>query len=83
MPVNIEEIKKLPPKDKLRLIDDLLESIDDAEIEDYLNEEDDEIDNILKERWEKYQTGKIKFSPLEDVMERLRKNSEERNRKKK
>jgi putative addiction module component (TIGR02574 family) len=82
MPLNIEEIKKLPDQEKLKLIDELLGSIDDSIIESYLKEEEDEIDNILKERWEKYQSGKMKFSPLEDVIERLRKKSKERNKKK-
>jgi putative addiction module component (TIGR02574 family) len=82
MPLNIDDIKKLPDREKLQLIDELLESIDDNTINEYLNEEEDLTDNILKERWELYQSGKMKFSPFEEAIARLRKKSEERNNKK-
>lgn len=81
MPLNVEEIKKLPDHEKLKLIDELLKSIDDETIEVYLKEEDDLADNTLKERWEKYQTGNMKFSPMEEVINRLKGRSKERNRK--
>ncbi|MCX6316455.1 MAG: addiction module protein [Bacteroidetes bacterium] len=81
MAVNVEEIKKMSDHDKLKLIDELLKSIDDETIEEYLSEEMDETSNILNERIAKYESGNMKFSPLEDVISRLRKRSEDRNRK--
>ena len=70
MPVNLEEIKKLPDQEKLRIIDELLVSIDDSVINEYLTETEE--DNILRERWEEYQSGKMQFDSWENVQKRLR-----------
>jgi putative addiction module component (TIGR02574 family) len=77
MAVNVEEIKKMSDHEKLKLIDELLKSIDDETIEEYLSEETDETSNILNERIAKYESGNMKFSSLEDVISRLRKRSED------
>lgn len=79
MPVNIEEIKKLSDQEKLRLIDELLASIDDSVIDSYLSEDDE--DNILRERWEEYQSGKMKFDSWENVHERLKEKAKQRQKK--
>ena len=79
MPVNINEIKKLPDFEKLRLIDELLNSIDDTTIEEYLSSAETNIESILMERWELFETGKMKFSPLEEVEKKKKKNSDKRN----
>jgi putative addiction module component (TIGR02574 family) len=65
MSLNFEEIKKLSDKDKLKLIDDILDSIDEEAIDDYLSEKDE--DNVLRERWEKYQSGKTTFNSWEET----------------
>jgi putative addiction module component (TIGR02574 family) len=72
MPVNVEEIKKLPDQEKLILVDEILDSIDQSIIDNYLAVEEDETDKILKERWEKYQSGKMKFDSWENAYERLK-----------
>jgi hypothetical protein len=46
--LNFEEIKKLSDKDKLKLIDDILDSIDEEAIDDDLSEKAE--DNVLRER---------------------------------
>ena len=70
MPLNLEEIKKLPDQEKLRIIDELLVSIDDSVINEYLTETEE--DKILRERFEEYQSGKMQFDSWENVQERLR-----------
>jgi putative addiction module component (TIGR02574 family) len=72
MPINIDEIKKLPDQEKLKLIDELLESIDNSVIDNYLCEAETETDNILRERWEEYKSGKMKFDSWENAYARLR-----------
>jgi putative addiction module component (TIGR02574 family) len=72
MPVNVEEIKKLPDQEKLILVDEILDSIDQSIIDNYLAVEEDETDKILKERWEKYQSGKMTFDSWENAYERMK-----------
>jgi putative addiction module component (TIGR02574 family) len=72
MPVNVEEIKKLSDKEKLLLVDEILDSVNPSAIDNYLATEEDETDNILKERWEIYQSGKMQFDSWENVYERLK-----------
>ena len=79
MPVNLEEIKKLPDQEKLRIIDELLVSIDDSVINEYLTETEE--DNILRERWEEYQSGKMQFDSWENVQERIREKARLRQKK--
>jgi putative addiction module component (TIGR02574 family) len=68
MPLNFEEIKKLSDKDKLSLIDDMLDSVDEKAIDNYLAKSED---NILHERWEKYKSGKTTFTSCEETRENL------------
>lgn len=74
MAVNVEEVK-MSDQEKLKLIDELLSSIDASSIDEYLCEADDETNSILNERSEKYQSGNMKFFPLEDIIGRLREKS--------
>jgi putative addiction module component (TIGR02574 family) len=76
MPLNLEEIKKLSDKDKLKLIDDILDSIDEETIDEYLAEKTE--DNILRERWEKYKSGKTAFTNWEKTRENLEKAAQKR-----
>jgi putative addiction module component (TIGR02574 family) len=78
--MNLEEIKNLSYQEKLLLIDELLLSIDHSVIENYLNSEKNEADAILQERWKKYKSGKMRCSPVEDVINRLKYKSAERNK---
>ncbi|TMI72628.1 MAG: hypothetical protein E6H09_09585 [Bacteroidetes bacterium] len=68
MPLNFEEIKKLSDKDKLSLIDDMLDSVDEKAIDNYLAKSED---NILRERREKYKSGKTTFTSWEETRENL------------
>jgi putative addiction module component (TIGR02574 family) len=70
MSLNIDDIKKLPDQEKLKLIDEILESIDEEIIDEHLRETKE--DNILRERWEKYKSGNIQFDSWENVEKRLR-----------
>lgn len=70
MPVDISKIKKLPVEQKLKIIDELWKSIDDSEVNTLSEKE--EI-NLLEERMELYEKGKLKFSPWNDVKEHLHK----------
>ena len=72
MPVNVDEIKKLPDQEKLLLVDEILDSIDQSIIDNYLAVEEDETDKILKERLELYQSGKLKSDSWENVQERIK-----------
>jgi len=70
MPVNIDDIKKLPDQEKLRIIDELLVSIDDSVINEYLTESEE--DSILRERLDAYHSGNMQFDSWENVQKRLR-----------
>ena len=76
MPVNIDDIKKLSDEEKLKIIDELLESIDDDYINQHLSEADE--DSIIKERWEEYKAGKTKFYFSEEARKRLTDEAQER-----
>jgi putative addiction module component (TIGR02574 family) len=81
MPVNVEEIKKLSDKEKLQLIDEIWESIeDDWQNEEY--EESPQVLQLLEERQAAYEKGEMKFTPWEDVMKRLKQNLEENKKEK-
>ena len=80
MPFSFEEINKLSDKEKLKLIDDILESIDQDAIDDYLTDKNE--DNILQERLEKYKSGKTIFTAWEDVQKKkLREEAQKRMKK--
>ncbi len=72
MPVNVEEIKKLTDQEKLLLVDEILDSVDQTAIDSYLTIEENEIDKILNERWNLYQSGKMQFDSWDNVYERLK-----------
>lgn len=75
MPVDIKEIKKLPRKEKLKLIDQLWDSIDDGPPCSYTAEEEKK---ILFERLEDIKTGKAKTDTWENVKKRLIEKSSQR-----
>lgn len=68
MPVNIEEIKKLSNEEKLKLIDELWESIDENIIDEALESEESQ---ILRERMTKYEKGSMTFRSWEDVKKEI------------
>lgn len=79
MPINVDEIKKLPNEEKLKIIDELWESIeDDWENEEY--EESPEVIQLLEERQAAYERGEMKFTPWEDVLKRLREKLQNNNK---
>jgi putative addiction module component (TIGR02574 family) len=82
MPVNIDEIKTLPNEEKLKIIDELWESIeDDWEKEE--QGESSEIMHLLEEREEVYKKGGMKSYKWEEVEEKIKKNlAQQKNEKK-
>lgn len=73
MPVNIDEIKKLPDEEKIKLIDELWESIEnDWQQEDY--EESHEVIQMLEERQAAYDRGEMKFRSWDEVLKELKQN---------
>jgi putative addiction module component (TIGR02574 family) len=64
MPVKIDDIKKLPDQEKLKLFDQLLENMDEDVINEFLETEEDQ---ILKERLEKYEKGEMTFRSWDEV----------------
>ena len=87
MPFDISEIKKLPIKERLRIIDELWESIDAERDEDEQlvlheeqakygveedeEEESDEVITMLEERWERYKRGEGRSYTIEEIREIL------------
>jgi putative addiction module component (TIGR02574 family) len=76
MDLNLEEIKKLPVKEKLKIIDEIWESIEEGWENEEAEEESPETIALLAERFEKYQSGETKFYSWEEVQERIKKNLE-------
>jgi len=68
MGFNLRDIKKLPVEQKLKIIDELWDSIEDAEINTLSQRKEM---NLLEERMELYEKGKLKFSPWDEAKERL------------
>ena len=68
------EIKKMPPKEKLKLIEKLCKSIDN----DIIKTEED---IIIEERGRLFEAGKMKFDSWENAKKRLLKKAERRNKK--
>lgn len=64
MPVNIDHIKKLPNEEKLRIIDEIWESIDQDIINESLESEEDQ---VLRERMEEYHKGSMTFRSWDEV----------------
>jgi len=84
MPVNIDDIKKLPTPEKLKLIDELWESIeDDWSQYDNGEEESPEVIALLEERLEKYEKGEMKSYTWEEVKKRIEANLEQQRNEKK
>jgi len=79
MLLNINDINKLSDAEKLQLVDEILDSIDNSVIKNYISQQEDETDNILKERWEEYQSGRMKFDTWENVYRRLQEKTKSRN----
>jgi putative addiction module component (TIGR02574 family) len=72
MPFDISEIKNLLTEEKLRIIDELWESIDTDEV---FEEESPEVIAMLEERMAKYERGEGKFYTVEEIKAMLEKNS--------
>jgi putative addiction module component (TIGR02574 family) len=84
MPFNIEEIKKLSNEEKLRIIDELWESIEaDWVNPDIQQEESPEVISMLEERLAKYEKGEMKSYTWEEVQEHVKKNLEQQRNGKK
>lgn len=64
MPINIDDIKKLPNEEKLKIIDELWESIDKDIINETLQSEEEQ---ILRERMEQYEKGTMTFRTWDEV----------------
>jgi len=68
MPVNIDDIKKLPKEEKLRIIDELWESIDENIIDEALESEEN---LVLRERIAEYEKGSMTFRSWEEVKKEI------------
>ena len=64
MPVNIDDIKKLPVEEKLKILDELLDNIDEDIINEHLESEEDQ---VLRERLAEYEKGNMTFHSWEEV----------------
>jgi putative addiction module component (TIGR02574 family) len=81
MPVNIDDIKKLPNEEKLKIIDELWGSIeDDWEQRTNVEEESPEVIALLEERLEKYEKGEMNSYTWEEVKSRIEANLEQQRR---
>ena len=74
MPIAVAEIKKMPVKEKLRLIEKLSNSID----ADLIKTEEDA---LLQQRIELLEKGKLRFDTWENSKKRLLKKSTLRSKK--
>ena len=74
MPIAVAEIKKMPVKEKLRLIEKLSNSIDT----DLIKTEEDA---LLQQRIELLEKGKLRFDTWENAKKRLLKKSTLRSKK--
>lgn len=71
--IDLNEIKKLPVADRLQLIDDLWQTIDD-EMPVITEEEESK---IIEERMALYEKGALKFYPWEEVKARIQQRLQE------
>jgi len=89
--INIDEIKKLPVSERIRIIDELWQSIEEEKESFILNEdqatygiaheeeeESPEITEMLEERWSEYKKGNGKSYSIEEVMDMLEAESQKR-----
>jgi putative addiction module component (TIGR02574 family) len=80
MPYNISDIKKLPVKERLEIIDELWNSIDD-EWQQFDNEpESAEVIELLEERLAAYKKGNLKSYSWEEVEKLLKQRAKDRNK---
>ena len=70
MSYDISEIKKLPVKERIAIIDAIWESC--VEEDRSLATEDEEIISVLEDRIEKYDSGQMKSIPWDDFIRRLK-----------
>ncbi len=68
MPINIDDIKKLPNEEKLKIIDELWESIDQDIINETLQSEEEQ---ILRERMEQYEKGTMTFRSWDEAKKEI------------
>lgn len=68
MPVNLDDIKKLSKEEKLRIINELWESIDKNTIDEALESEENQ---ILRERMAEYEKGNMTFHSWEDIKKEI------------
>jgi putative addiction module component (TIGR02574 family) len=73
MPIDLSLIKQLSTEEKLLLIDELWDSINEKDIPNELPE----TLSLLEERMEKYKAGKMETYSQEESMVLLKKNLEE------
>ncbi len=73
MPIDLSLIKQLSTEEKLLLIDELWDSIN----EKHVSNESPETLSLLEERMEKYKAGKMETYSQEESMILLKKNLEE------
>ncbi len=79
MAVNIDDIKKLPTPEKLKLIDELWESVEnDWEQYDSVEEESPEVIALLEKRLKEIESGAVKMIPWEEAKTMLLKKMTER-----
>jgi putative addiction module component (TIGR02574 family) len=83
MPVNIDDIKKLPAEEKLRIIDEIWESIEEGWEKDDAGKEPSELVTLLEERLEQYEKGETKSYSWDEVEEMVKKNLEQQRNEKK
>jgi putative addiction module component (TIGR02574 family) len=67
MQYNLAELKKLPEEEKIKLIEELWDSLEKKDSDEY----DDVTDQLLQERYEEYKKGSINFEPWENVKKRI------------
>lgn len=83
MPFNIDDIKKLPAKEKLKSIDDIWESIEEGWKKDDSGKEPPEVIALVEERLEQYKKGETKSHSWDEVEGMVKKNLEQQRNEKK
>lgn len=83
MPINVDEIKKLPNEEKLKIIDELWESIEDDWEKTSSEENSPEVLSLLEERLEEYEKGEKKSYNWDELEIRVRYNLEQQKNGKK
>jgi putative addiction module component (TIGR02574 family) len=70
MAYDISEIKKLPVKERIAIIDAIWESC--VQEDKTLAESEEELISVVEERIEKYESGEMKTIPWDDFIQRLK-----------